>query len=263
MNFLFIAIIILCVVMTVKNVFTIARLKKEKQYVSAYTAMLKEHDDALENLNKYLETEKNSELISKSNIVKVYLEAKRDLDTEETIEKIDLKSVFLDSKGNTKKMLERNCDAFLWLIYDLVMFHSKEKYQEIEKINNLVKEYDSALNNRVEYKVFCGTYNALKKDYYIDQFLKDLINGDYVGVEYDKKLIGLFKRISAMILDYRKEPLDSFYKEDLGTFSQTLVGKIMMKDLGMYDNYKPVEENKDEVKEEPKEIEEKKEEDNN
>jgi len=258
MNILFIAIIVLCVVMTIKNVITIVRLKKEKQYVSAYTAMLKEHEDALENLVKYVETEKNPELISKTNVVKVYLEAKRDLDTKETIEKIDLKPVLFDSKGSTKKTLERNCDVFLWLIYDLIIFHSKGKYEDMDKIYNLLKQYEDSLNNRVEYLVFCGVYNALKKDYQIDSFLKDLINGEYANVQYDKKLIGLFKRIAAMILDYRNEPLDDFNKDDLKTFSQTLVGKIMMKDLGMYDKYNPVEE----TKEEAKEIEEKKEEEN-
>jgi len=255
MNFIFVAIIIICILMTAKNVVTIIRMRKNKQYISAYTAMLKEHDDALENLNKYIETEKSPELISKTNIVKVYLEAKRDLDTEETINKIDLKPVFFDSKGNTKKMLDRNTDVFLWLIYDLVIFHSKGKYVEMEKINKLVREYEDALNTRLEYLVFCGVYNALKKDYQIDQFLKDLINGDYVGVTYDKKLIGLFKRVAAMILVYRNEEIDEMSKEDLTTFSQTLVGKILMKDLGMYDTYKPKDE-----KEETKEIEEKKEE---
>lgn len=252
-NFLFIAIIAVCIIMTIKNLFTIIRIRKDKNYVSAYTGMLKDQEDAYDNLCKYLETEKQPELISKTNIVKVYLEASKDKEVEETIKNIDFKSVVFDKKGNTRSMLEKNADVFIWLIYDLVILHSKKKYADMEKIYKLVKENEDALNSRVEYLVFVGVYNALKKDYQIDAFLKDLINGEYTGVTYDKKLIGIYKRISAMILAYRKEELDESNKDDLTIFSQTLVGKKLMQDIGIYNEYKAVEEDKPEVVEDKKE----------
>ena len=76
-------------------------------------------------------------------------------------------------------------------------------------------------------------------------FFKELNYGTYSGLYYDKRLVGMYKRIAAFFLSEAGEELDDFLKEDLSAFAESSVGHLLMSDLGVCEKYHvgpPVEE---------------------
>ena len=60
-------------------------------------------------------------------------------------------------------------------------------------------------------------------------------------------MIGLYKRIAAATLVYNKQTIDEYYANDLYEFARPAIGRCILETMGLYDAYKPVEE---EIKEE-------------
>ena len=80
-----------------------------------------------------------------------------------------------------------------------------------------------------------------------------MLDGGFAKYEYEKNLIGLFKRFASSTLAYSGEPMEDYYKEDLHSFAGTQIGKTYMRDLEILEKYPPrtpKEEEKEEIKEE-------------
>lgn len=247
---LFIIMIAIIAFMLVKNVKQAKTLRKDKGYVDAYMKILKSEEDASTNLKSYIETEVDEELKNRAKIVEVYSEMLSGNNPLELAEGINFKAALLDGEKVNLEKLTTNSDSFVWLDMDLALAKAKRYSKTMDVLFDSLKDYDEQLNTVVEYGIFKSIYNYLKnKDEAALEFPKKLLGGDYVGMHYDKQLIGVNKKLAAALLAYANQPLDDDCKELVKDFAHTQVGNKFLKDLGILDEYL---EKKEEVKEEEK-----------
>lgn len=234
----------------------IKRYKNNKKYISCYQDIFHEAEGAYANLKEYMETEKNPCFVEKARIIRLYHELNNKYDYSESIEKLDIKKIFTRKGVVNNEEISINSDSFIFIILDMAKAYKTGEYKVIDELLNKfdAKDYDY----RLEYQELKALDDALnKRGDKGNTFFKSLLNGEYTNYVYDKNMIGLFKRIAAALLDYNVEEFDEFFKQDLSKFAETLIGKSIMSDIGIYDKYKVLEnkteENKEEVKEENKE----------
>lgn len=259
-SFLLLIMTVIIITMLISNFRKIKNVRKDARYVDAYMRVLRDEEDAHENLNNYISEEVNPELINKSLIVKVYTDMLDQQNVLETVERINFGEVFEADGNNASSKVTRNSDSFVWLILDLAMAKELGNEGLMDVLYEKVSSY--RLDNQVEYLVFKAAYEIFKnKEDKDTSFLKRLLQGDYVGYAYDKQLVGFFKKYAATLLVYANEDIDENDEAMLKDFALTQVGNRLMRHLNLLDKYK-VEENKEENKEEevPQIEEEKKEE---
>ena len=236
---LFVALSILVAYVIYRNVVLIGRFRHNKEYIECYKEMLAETDGAYERICKYIDNESSEEFQNKARVLKLYVEMDRELDVTDTLNNIDLKKVFYRNDKYSKKQVMLNSEVFIWLYLNMARARKLSKFDVLnslyEKIS-VLKEMD----NRVEFRLCKAIYNALceKEDAGV-AFLSSLLDGGYVGYEYDKNFIGLYKRLAAATLAYSGEPMEDFYKEDLPAFAATQIGKVYMRDLEIIEKYPP------------------------
>ena len=209
----FVAMFALLAYVMYRNFTLISRYRHNKEYIECYKEMLQGTDTAYERINAYIENEKAEEFKNKGRILKLYEQMDMNEDLSGTLNDLDLRAIFLKNG---------------------------------KKIAGLPE-----LENRVEYQLTKAIYNALceKEDAGVG-FLSSLLDGTYAGYEYEKNLIGLFKRFASSTLAYSGEPMEDYYKEDLHSFAATQIGKTYMKDLEIYDKYPPREKEEEKPQEE-------------
>ena len=130
-------------------------------------------------------------------------------------------------------------DIFVWIYLVLARARKLSKFDVLNGVYDKFIELDQ-MNNRVEYQLTKAIYNALcEKEAAGVEFLSSLLDGGFASYEYEKSLIGLFKRFAAATLAYSGEPMEDYYKEDLHGFAATQIGKAYMNDLEIFEKYLP------------------------
>ena len=246
MNLLYVALIIFVLYMSYRNFKMMKRVKGLKGYQGCYKALVTGGDEAYEYILNYMEGEKNVAYVNKAKLFKLYLEMEMGKPYVDTLEDIDLSTCFFVNGKFSKDETIWNSEGFLWLIIDMVKAKAIGDDETVEKIFAKVDAYEE-LKDYLEYQLTKNFDDALlgKEDKGVE-FFNNLIKGEYPWL-YDKRLIGFYKRFAEAILAYLEEPIGDFEEEDLGDFVKTLVGKILITDLGMYERFhKEDEENEEE-----------------
>ena len=235
-----------------RNIVLVTRYRHNKEYIECYKLMLDNDDTALSRIDKYIEAETSEEFKNKGRVLKIYQQLNVGEDAVPAMNELNLKEIFMKNGNITKNQLSLNIDIFVWLYLDLAKARRLSKFDVLNGLHDKIN--DLGLENRIEFQLANSIYNALceKEDAGVE-FFTSMLEGTYKQYDYEKNLIGLYKRFSSSTLAYSGEPMDDFYKEDLHAFAGTSIGKTYMKDLEIYEKYPPKEDEAEETKEEVKE----------
>ncbi|MBQ6215945.1 MAG: hypothetical protein IJK53_01030 [Erysipelotrichaceae bacterium] len=250
----FIAMFLLVAYVTYRNAVMIARYRHNKEYIECYKELLAEADTAYDRICSYINNENEEEFKNKGRILKLYVQMDRPEDVSETLNSLDLSKIFTRNGKYSRQQVTTNTDVFVWLYMDMAKARRMSKF---DVLDSLKEKFDglSMMANRVEYQLFYAIYNALceKEDAGVEM-LSSMLDGNFAKYEYEKNLIGLFKRFASATLAYSGEPMEDYYKEDLHSFAATQIGKTYMRDLEILEKYPPRKEQEEETKqeEEPK-----------
>lgn len=222
-----------------RNVTLISRYRHNKEYIECYQDMLAENENAYDRISRYIENEKSEEFKNKGRILKLFEQMKRNEDCQETLAQLDLKEIFYRKGKYSRAQVMMNTDVFVWLYLDMAKARKLSKFDVLDALHEKFEAMPE-MEMRVEYQLIKAIYNALceKEDAGVEM-LSSLLDGSFVKYEYEKNLIGLFKRFASSTLAYSGEPMEDYYKEDLHSFAGTAIGKTYMKDLEIYDKYPP------------------------
>ena len=228
----------LMLVMMFNNIRKVKAMKKDEKYIAAYTGVLKNEDNAATNLESYLAEETNPELKNKGLLVKVYTDILEGKDPSGTIDSISFDDILLTDGNYAPEKVSRNSDSFVWMLLDLSKARSKSMIDVMDKLYEKLNAYEDRLDRQVEYQVVKATYNCLlEKDVKGIEFLNKLLAGEYGDYQYDKHLIGVFKKAAAALLVYSGEPIEKEDEEILYDFAQSSVGNRFLSDLELIDRY--------------------------
>ncbi len=233
----------LMLVMLFNNIHKMKTIKKDEKYINAYTAVLRKDENAVQNLEQYLLEETNPEARNKGLLVKVYTDMLEEKNPSDTIDSISFDDIFLADGNYVAEKVNKNSDAFVWLLLDLSKARSLSMIDIMDKLYEKVTSYEETLGRHVEYLVFKAAYNCmLEKDVKGIEFLNKLLGGEYGDYQYDKPLIGVFKKAAAALLVYSGEPIAKEDEEILYDFALTQVGSRFLSDLELIDRYRKQEE---------------------
>ena len=252
-NPLLLILMVLMLVMMFNNIRKVRNMKKDEKYILAYTGVLKKEENAVANLNKYIEEETNPELKNKGLLVKVYTDILEGINPSATIDSISFDDIFLADGNYVPEKISKNSDAFVWLLLNLSKARSQSMIDIMDKLYEKVTAYEDRLGGHVEYQVFKAACNCLlERDVKGIEFLNKLLAGEYGDYQYDKQLIGVFKKAAAALLVYSGEPIEMEDEEILYDFALSQVGNRFLSDLELIDRYYK----KEEIPEENGQVEE-------
>lgn len=244
----FIAMFLLVSYVTYRNAVLIARYRHNKEYIECYKELLAETDTAYERICKYIDNENDDEFKNKGRVLKLYVQMSRPEDISETLESLDLSRIFTKNGKYSRQLVSMNTDVFVWLYMDMAKARRMSKF---DVLDGLKEKFDtlSVMENRVEYQLMKAIYNALceKEDAGVEM-LSSMLDGSFSKYEYEKNLIGLFKRFASATLAYSGEPMEDYYKQDLHSFAATQIGKTYMRDLEILEKYPPKKTEEEETK---------------
>ncbi len=234
-----IVLIVLTVLMSINNFKKVGQYRKDKTYIDIYTKILKNEENAYDELVSYIEKESDVCLRAKSNLIKIYtdLDKNSDLVLKEIEEANFMHDIFFEKDTFSKDRVLLNSEVFIWLILILSKARKQSMVDVMNKLNEKVSLYENELSDYVEYQVYKSAYLALlEKGDDGTNFLKALLNGDYSNYKYDKNIIGILKKIAASLLAYTGA-LEQGDESLISDFSTTLIGHRFTTDLEIYDKY--------------------------
>lgn len=235
-----VVLIVLTVMMSINNFKKVGQYRKDKTYIDIYTKILKNEDNAYDELVGYINNETDICLKAKSNLIKIYedLDKNSDLVLQEIDDCNFMHDVFFEKDAFSKDRVLTNSEVFIWLILILSKARKQSMVDVMNKLNEKVRVYENELSEFVEYKTYESAYTTLlEKGIDGIKFLKTLLNGEYSNYKYDKNLIGIFKKIAASLLAYSGEPLEEGDELLISDFATTLIGNRFTSDLEIYDKY--------------------------
>ena len=234
MNFLFYAMIILMVVITISNVRKMKSFGNERGFIDVYGKVLDGQDKAREELEEYLNTNQIEYLSAKAMLVKIYDDLRNGLEYREDIEKLNLAPLFTSNGQFSKEMFNKNCDVFIWLSLIYAVAYKNNLKDAADEIDRKMMVFKDKFNSFLEYHLYLGYMSSLNRNKNDDyKFLQKLIDGEYNGLIYEKKLIGLYKREAAIFLFKNNDLKDEFWLQDLKHFKETKIGSHLIEDLGL------------------------------
>ena len=235
-----VVLIVLTVVMSINNFKKVGQYRKDKTYIDIYTKILKNEDNAYDELVSYIDGESDACLKAKSNLIKIYedLDKNSDLVLSEIEESNFMHDIFFEKDVFSKDRVLLNSEVFIWLVLILSKARKQSMVDVMNKLNEKVSAYENELSDFVEYQVYKSAYmTLLEKGVEGINFLKTLLNGEYSNYKYDKNLIGIFKKVAASLLAYADEPLEEGDESLISDFTTTLIGHRFTTDLEIYDKY--------------------------
>lgn len=239
---LFVIMIGMFIFILVKNFSLLKRYKQNKEYVDSYQAVLHNDENCYERINSFVEQEKTNEFKNKGRIIKLYCELNNDLDYQKTLDELNIRDIYYAKGKLDANQVKFNSDSFIFIMIVLAKAYSKNKNDVIDSLVNKVSEL-TELDNRLEYKEIIEFGNALKAvEDKGNGFMHNLLDGQYTEYVYDKNLIGLYKRIASSTLAFNNEEFDDFFRGDLHSFAKSMIGESILRSLGIYETYKPIEE---------------------
>lgn len=239
---MFVILVGILVVIIVKNFTLLMRAKFNKKYIQLYRQMLSNPSEAYQEINAFLSEEKNDEYNAKLLILKMQCELLQSLDYKETFASLDYSKLFTANGMIDHKKISINSESFVFIL--MTMFELKEK-NDVETIVQIKEKMSSieGMDTRLEYAMIENTLAYLKGDKKAIEFYKQLLEGNYVTYRYDKQMVGLFKRFAQSILAYDGQDVEE-YEYELQAFAKSLVGHTFLNQLGLYEKYKEVKEEK-------------------
>lgn len=232
---IYIALLFFMVYLTIKNFKMIRRNKQDKGFVECYKKTISNEEDSLEYINNYLSTEENVELRNKTLVIKLIEQLKNDLDVQETLDELDLKTVICENGKINVMKFEMNSDIFLWIMTAMAKANAKGKTDVIVPLFEQLSGLEE-LSVRAEYKIL-EEFKEILLGNKNTKFITNFLIGEHDGYACDKKIISLEKRFAEAIKAYVGEELDEVSQADIPLFAKTLIGEYFMKDLGIYDKY--------------------------
>lgn len=151
-NPLLLILMVLMLVMMFNNIRKVRNMKKDEKYILAYTGVLKKEENAVANLNKYIEEETNPELKNKGLLVKVYTDILEGINPSATIDSISFDDIFLADGNYVPEKISKNSDAFVWLLLNLSKARSQSMIDIMDKLYEKVTAYEDRLGGHVEYQ---------------------------------------------------------------------------------------------------------------
>ena len=238
-----------------KNVGMYKRIKFNKTYVELFNKVLKEDNErAYEDVVEYVNKTENIEFKNKGRIFELYLELAKDLPYEETLNELDFRELFYNGEKVSMEKVGYNSDTFVWIIALFARARKHDKLEIIDVIMAKLKLYEDLLKNYVEYTLCLSVARAIKgEDDLGVTFMRQLIDGDYAKYKYDTRLIGIYKRIATSFLAYTHQELNEDEVNDIRLLAASLVGSFILKDIDMYEEYKPESPKADDAEELPEE----------
>lgn len=238
-----------------KNVGMYKRIKFNKTYVELFNKVLKEDNErAYEDVVEYVNKTENIEFKNKGRIFELYLELAKDLPYEETLNELDFRELFYNGEKVSMEKVGYNSDTFVWIIALFARAKKHDKLEIIDAIMAKLKLYEDLLKNYVEYTLCLSVARAIKgEDDLGVSFMRQLIDGDYAKYKYDTRLIGIYKRIATSFLAYTHQELNEDEVNDIRLLAASLVGSFILKDIDMYEEYKPEGPKTDDTEELPEE----------
>ena len=238
-----------------KNVGMYKRIKFNKTYVELFNKVLKEDNErAYEDVVEYVNKTENIEFKNKGRIFELYLELAKDLPYEETLNELDFRELFYNGEKVSMEKVGYNSDTFVWIIALFARARKHDKLEIIDAIMAKLKLYEDLLKNYVEYTLCLSVARAIKgEDDLGVAFMRQLIDGDYAKYKYDTRLIGIYKRIATSFLAYTHQELNEDEVNDIRLLAASLVGSFILKDIDMYEEYKPESPKTDDTEELPEE----------
>lgn len=207
-----------------------------KKYVECYKAMCNKEENVKEKIEEFIANSKSEANKNKAKVLLLCVELDNGLDYSKTLEEIDLKDCFFVKDKFNKNVADINSDIYIWIIIAMVKAKKNKDKKLIEAIYEKLN-ICSEIDNYVEFKCTQAVKDVLMGGKGLTLF-NSLHSGDYIEYKYDKKLIGIYKRIASCILVYMKKPIDEYFEEDLKSFRNTIIGSVLMQDLNIYDKYK-------------------------
>ena len=231
------------------------RIKFNKTYVELFNKVLKEDNErAYEDVVEYVNKTENIEFKNKGRIFELYLELAKDLPYEETLNELDFRELFYNGEKVSMEKVGYNSDTFVWIIALFARAKKHDKLEIIDAIMAKLKLYEDLLKNYVEYTLCLSVARAIKgEDDLGVTFMRQLIDGDYAKYKYDTRLIGIYKRIATSFLAYTHQELNEDEVNDIRLLAASLVGSFILKDIDMYEEYKPESPKTDDTEELPEE----------
>lgn len=131
-------------------------------------------------------------------------------------------------------MFNKNCDVFIWLSLIYAVAYKNNLKDAADEIDRKMMVFKDKFNSFLEYHLYLGYMSSLNRNKNDDyKFLQKLIDGEYNGLIYEKKLIGLYKREAAIFLFKNNDLKDEFWLQDLKHFKETKIGSHLIEDLGL------------------------------
>lgn len=241
--------VILAVAMTFviyRNFGMVKRMKHNNFYIDCYKSMLKEEDGALDLINKTIDEEPSSEFKNKLRVFKVYAELGKTLNS--SVDELDMNEIFYTKGQLDKNKVNMNTDTYVWIYLLMAKARNLSRFDVLDKVIEKTLAMHE-MENRMEYKLAEALGHSFKQTEDGGMtFFNDIMEGNTYKLLHDKQLIGIYKRVAACMLDISGESFDDFYKDDLKEFARTLIGAAFMKNVGVYDKYKPSDEELEEVR---------------
>ena len=240
MDSLVLVALVLCgIYLAYKNTNNLLRYRKEKAYVTLYSDLLKNVEGAVERIDDYVEKTTDAEYKAKAQVIQLYAALTKDNQRiKECLDKLDYYDILFKGNAFDASKAVANSDSFIWTIMIIARARQLSMPDVVIDVYERLAKYEEDLQYFVEYQTVKGAYECLmEKNGEGVGFLKKLIVGDYEGYRYDKRLIGIYKRMGATMLTYVLEPIDDDYRQDLFAFAETLLGKSLMCDLGIFEHF--------------------------
>lgn len=251
--FLFAVLISLLVFISYQNISLYKRYKRNSRYIEAYKKVLHCDEDSYEVIKKYINEEESLEFKHKGYIIQLFSELDNGKEYASTVKAIDLKQLFYTNGKLDNSQVKLNSDSYIFIILNIAKAYEKGNKDAIELLSEKLDEI-KILEGRLEYQATKAFIRTICKDGDLGiPFMRSLLDGTYTEYQYDKNMIGLYKRTAATALAFLNEEFDEYFKNDLHNFAETFVGGCLLKSLGIYEKYKPVNEAIADIKEENKE----------
>ncbi|MBR2809244.1 MAG: hypothetical protein IKE33_03335 [Erysipelotrichaceae bacterium] len=216
----------------------------KKRDNNGYIAILRNvYDEPYEEFSKkideYINNGKTSdEYKAKALIARAVSASVNDVDPLQDIRNVVITDLFYDKKHKIDKTkLRNNSDSFYWYFLILINAHLKGNKDLVELLAIKLMAYDEVLFDNLYYQIIRNYLKIIDKEEDCFEFYKGVLEGNYMGLNYDKRLIALYKRLVIAILVYNEVKLDEYDEVVLYDLAKTRVGKWLLTLFGLYDKY--------------------------
>lgn len=235
-NYVLIAMFALVIMITFNNFKLMKRAGQNKDYINCYKAMMNKDEDAYEKICNYIENATSEEYKNKARVFKLFYDLEKGT-YEEELEKLDVHDFYYTNGKLDRKKIELNSESTIWLITLMAKANKLGLKDAVNSIYKKMESEENILGNYVEYNVLQSAKQIFNGEKEGNDFLRNLLNGDYAGYKYDKSLIGFTKKVAGCLLDYNHAPYADF-DTDLKDFAGTKFGAMFMECLGIENKYK-------------------------